>query len=273
MATQNEAILIELDTLLDTRLGTINLLNSDWGSKLASSDFRHRLSDDFNMFVPQIDMKLFKQTYSKRDWRVLANSAPTEFSADLKRILDELLYDPKRLNPDATTEIHVNTYPYDLTDEEKIAMVESLHEITGTIFYIKLVSIPPYTITFETIKTNNWVALFIYDLGLLLQNMITMDSIRGKLRCNNVMVYAPHISFDFDELKKTVEETTAAGERFEPFMHTSLILSPFIAVEFVSSEYYSLADFEKHVKTESFEEQLYDETKPYQHNPSSGNKP
>ena len=65
------------------------------------------------------------------------------------------------------------------------------------------------------------------------------------------------------ELKKTVEETTAMGEKFEPFMHTSLLLAPFISLEFVSSEYYSLADFDKHEKTTRFEEEMYDETKPY----------
>ena len=270
MPTTNEAILIELDTLLDTRLGTVNFLNEDWGNKLAFSDYRHRISDDFHMYVSDIDMDLYKKTYGQRDWRVLANSAPTEFSADLPRILDELLFDPKRLNPDATTEIHVNIYPYDLTDNEKVAMVAALHETMGTIFYIKLVNIPTYSITFETIKQNNWVAIFTYDLCLLLQGMITMESIRGKQRCNNVMVYAPQITFDFGELRKTVEETTAAGERFEPFLHTSLILSPFIAIEFVSSEYYSLADFKKHARTEALEDELNDETKPYQPPTKSG---
>ena len=263
MTTQNEVILIELDTLLETRLGTVDLLNREWAEKLAMSEYRHRLSDDFNLFVPEIDMVAYKRKYAKRDWEVLAHSAPTEFSVDLSRILDELLFDPKRLSPNATTEIHVNIYPYDLTDEEKIQMVESIHEITGTIFYIKLVNKPPYSITFETIKTNNWVAIFTYDLNLLLTNLITMESIKGKLRCNNVMVYAPHITFNFNELKNTVEESTAMGEKFEPFMHTSLLLSPFIALEFVSSEYYSLADFVRAERTTQFEEQLMDETKPY----------
>ena len=263
MTAQNEAILIELDTILETRLGTVALLNQEWAEKLTKSDYRHRLSDDFNIFVPEIDMEQYKQKYAKRDWEVLAHSAPTEFSVDLSRILDELLFDPKRISPNATTEIHVNIYPYDLTDQEKIQMVEAIHEITGTIFYIKLVNIPPYSINFEVIKTNNWVAIFTYDLNLLLQNMITMESIKGKLRCNNVMVYAPHITFNFDELKNTVEETTASGEKFEPFMHTSLILSPFISLEFVSSEYYSLADFDKHENTTRFEEEIYDESKPY----------
>lgn len=225
MATSNsnDIILIDIDTLLDSRMGTMDVLNPEWAEKLSKSDYRHRLSDDFNMFVPEVNMAEFKKAYAQRDWRSLAHAAPTEFSADLNRILDELLFDPKRLNPDATTEIHVNVYPYDLTDEEKIAMVESLHEITGTIFYIKLVNIPPYSITFEVIKASNWVAIFTYDLNLLLINMITMNSIQGKLRCNDVIVYAPHISFNFDELKKTVEETTAMGDKFEPFMHTSLL--------------------------------------------------
>ena len=263
MTVQNEAILIEIDTILETRLGTVDLLNREWAEKLAMSEYRHRLSDDFNLFVPEIDMDLYKKTYAKRDWEVLAHSAPTEFSVDLTRILDELLFDPKRISPNATTEIHVNIYPYDLTDAEKIEMVQAIHEITATVFYIKLVNIPSYSITFETIKANNWVAIFAYDLNLILSNMITMESIKGKLRCNNVMLYTPHITFNFDELKKTVEETTAMGEKFEPFMHTSLLLAPFISLEFVSSEYYSLADFDKHEKTTRFEEEMYDETNPY----------
>lgn len=269
MTSQNEAILIELDTLLETRLGTVDFINPEWANKLAMSGYQHRLSDDFNMFVPEIDMVKYKEAYAKRDWQVLARSAPTEFSVDLTRILDELLFDPKRLSPNATMEIHVNIYPYDLTDEEKVAMVESIHEVTHTVFFIKLVSIPPYSITLELIKSNNWVAIFTYDLNLIMSNMITMESIRGKTRCNNVMLYAPHLTIDFDELKSTVEETTAAGQKFEPFMHTSLILSPFITVEFVSSEYYSLADFAKHEKTERFEQELYDESKPYKP-PTSG---
>lgn len=270
MTTQNEAILIELDTILETRLGTIDLLNPEWAKKLIEAGYQHRLSDDLDMFVPEIDMELYRKTYAKRDWQVLAHSAPTEFSVDLSRILDELLFDPKRLSPNGTTEIHVNIYPYDLTDAEKMEMVQAIHEITATIFYIKLVNIPPYSITFETIKANNWVAIFTYDLNLILSNMITMESIKGKLRCNNVMLYAPHITFNFNELKSTVEETEAAGEKFEPFMHTSLLLSPFISLEFVSSEYYSLADFKKHARTEQFEDELYDETKPYQPPTKSG---
>ena len=64
------------------------------------------------------------------------------------------------------------------------------------------------------------------------------------------------IENDIEELKKTIEESEKMGEKFEPFAHTSLILSPFIALEFVSSEYYSMADFTKHLKEYVLEQEL-----------------
>mgnify|MGYP003452571593 CR=1 FL=1 len=94
------------------------------------------------------------------------------------------------------------------------------------------------------------------ERNIILANLasLTAEQLFGEIKGGNVTL---------DELKKTVEETTAMGEKFEPFMHTSLLLAPFISLEFVSSEYYSLADFDKHEKTTRFEEEMYDETKPY----------
>lgn len=256
ISTKNDIIYIELDCLFDTRLGTINRLNPDLATKLVATDYRHRITDDFDKFVPEINMVQYEQLYRARDWITLANSVPTEFSTDLNRMLDELLFDPRRLNPNSTVEIHVNSYPYELTDEEKVEYVQALHEITASVFHFKIVDIPPRKLDLNFIKESNYVCMFVYDLNSLISNCITETSIKSKTRCNDVMLYAPQIALDFEELKKTIEESERMGEKFEPFAHTSLILSPFIALEFVSSEYYSMADFTKHLKEYELEQEL-----------------
>lgn len=238
-------------------MGTIQKLNPTWAKKLVATDFRRRITDDFDRFVPEINMAQYKASYDKRDWETLANSLPTELCEDLNRVLDEILFDRTRLNPGFTTEIHINTYPYDLYDNEVVDIIDSIREISRTIFFIKAVNIPPYTVTLKTIKDNNWKAMFVYDCNLYLNSMLTQEAVSlGKIRCNDTFLHAPQIALNYEELKNVVIQSELEGKKFDPFIHLTLVTSPFIALEYVSSEYYSLVDVTTHAKTDDFEDQL-----------------
>ncbi len=71
-----EVILIELDALLDTRLGTISLMDEALARKMLDLDYPNRISDEFNLLSDEIDMSVYNRAYADRDIETLYYFVP-----------------------------------------------------------------------------------------------------------------------------------------------------------------------------------------------------
>lgn len=109
-----ERIYLDLDTILDTRLGTLARHNQQLASQVLSGPYHERDMDEF----PGMSRDQFMQLYAQRDVDTLLHSVRTNVFALMHSISrSQLETNAMGGNFDQITYV-VNTYPYDLTAEE-----------------------------------------------------------------------------------------------------------------------------------------------------------
>lgn len=182
------AILIELDCLLDTRLGTlVEHYSEDQVLEVLKSNYHEREFDNF----PGIDYEEFQERYRKRDKRVLLNSMRTSI---LPMVLDfvkhttmgsistPFVYVPK---------VIVNTYPYDLTLEEQEIFKDLIFTITNGMSDIEIVRMSYSELTPGWLN-NNVGVMVIYGYEDWLEAHARSGVFKRKT-CPDVTMIAPAI--------------------------------------------------------------------------------
>ena len=124
-------ILISLDCLFDTRLGTVELINSEAAIRLINSRYLFRTHNKLSLFEPSLNDDEVNEKYKNRDIHTLRVSKRTK----LVSVLTDLIRENERLDNDDPEkyeyEFILNTYPYELTQDERITLNEVLSSILG----------------------------------------------------------------------------------------------------------------------------------------------
>lgn len=101
------------DLLLDTRMGTLSLMNEEVAASVDLKEYRNRQNDKF----PPFSIQEFKDAYAKRDLTTLQYSLPTAFMPILRNEMQRSsMTNGKEFTPEMPR-LYVNTYPYQLTEE------------------------------------------------------------------------------------------------------------------------------------------------------------
>lgn len=115
---ESNTIYVDLDALLDTRLGTLATLKDEYAVNALHNGYTTRDRDEF----PDVPYEVFKLAYEKRDADTLAMSTFTNVFTFLLSCLKSS-FEEAVTNPNARPiQIQVNTYPYDLEEDEKAAI-------------------------------------------------------------------------------------------------------------------------------------------------------
>jgi hypothetical protein len=156
-------VLIELDCLLDTRLGTVYQMNPDLVLPLLQAGYHNRLHNNLGLLNPDINQNLFLEKYKKRDINTLMVSRKTY----LVKILAEFNLRDKIADysyPESLRRFFtVNYYPYKLTPKQVEAYKEVLEDVLDIDpnTSIKMVSIPLEKLNVPYIKTNFQRMIFV----------------------------------------------------------------------------------------------------------------
>ena len=172
-------ILIDLDTIVDTRLGTLALINQDAAQRLlqpvAYDAYLNRKSDDwFTLTNGAVSNDVFTQRYKARDVTTLRASLMTNFSELLSTMVDDLEQQMIHTPQVSSVEVHVNYWPYVLDKEELDAYELCVSQFAGVYTTVKMVNYPPHRITpqyldkvvsgYITYSFNEWLSHHHYAL-------------------------------------------------------------------------------------------------------------
>lgn len=151
---RNSKILLELDCLLDTVMGTIVKIDKDFVLPILQSGYYERWHNNMQHLYPKVDQTIFKQLYKDRDVETLKNSHPTYLVSVLANVnIEDKLADyrhPKSLKRMYT----INYHPYNLTDEEILVFKEVLGDALFVDGEVEMVSIPLENLTPKVVKDN-----------------------------------------------------------------------------------------------------------------------
>ena len=224
---QASCLLIDLDSLFDTRLGICIKHFYDTLVEIFPTDkYHHRLDNSFN---GTIDQEAFDEAYGKRDKTVLVDSTLSGMVSIIKDFVLSIstkdssgpfVYYPK---------VIINTYPYILEDEEKQNIKQGLSGHLRDLVPIELVHMSPEELTVSFIKENITV-LILYHYNKWLDTQTTLGNF-DKTAIPDVTLFGPRIFFK--EKPKTQKEADDA------FMLLTNIARPYVNLELLPSMFFS----------------------------------
>ncbi len=221
-------IYTDLDTLFDTRYSLLEKLYPDVAeSVIVENKYYDRLS---NTYGP-LGSNLWNYIYRHRTKEVLIDVIPTFIFDTVITIYDSTLKQDINSGTFKEFTLFVNTYPYNLNEDECVAMQAGLESIAPQLG-IELINIPQDDITM------NW--LYSRVSHVIMYNVLEWVEGQGKLGLAgdnthlNMVLIGPGMVVDEDVLKKVNNYEKYFADMTEQ-------LKPILNIEFLSSRMFSMA--------------------------------
>jgi hypothetical protein len=239
MITTGTYVLADIDSLFDTRMGTVALFNNEVAKQLLRDPrYSNRLHDNFNDLIkhPEWDKESYDLNYEKRTIATLSYSRPTTMMFNLitmfNELYKELANDPEHLKFVLT----INIYPYVLSSEERKDILDCLREVMPEWVEVNDIRISPSRLSPKYIKPKftHWVTYHFNQWTEIHFNKdLTPDDLEG-LKNPHLKILAPAIlksGGDQDKFNKYLEECKDKHE---------ILKNPFFLSMFLFSDTFNL---------------------------------
>lgn len=171
MADNIKTVLVELDSLLDTRLATIESIDPIVAKTLFNNPaYFTRQWDDWSTLTHGcIDEERFQKAYEQRDIDTLKRARPTRIVKLIKEITTHL-DNQRHVLPDVSgVELIVNIYPYSLNHEAQEVLKTLVYSYCHFMTVVKTIRRPYEQLTPLAMK-NHWDGVILYDFDQWFQH-------------------------------------------------------------------------------------------------------
>lgn len=238
-------VLIELDAILDTRLGILNMIDPSIAIEALENGWRTRQHNDVSVLTDKITNEEYKKLWEERNEEVLVHSRPTTFIFELTRMAQELeeniVLDKGRIDDGCFI---INFYPYTkLTVEEKNDIISIVKGYVGDAIPVKHTCIEPTVLELGWLKENNILTYVVNDYGKWFNE--AMHPSKGQ-KCMvpypKLTVIAPSVMDNKDGLKNlTAADKDLIGKQ-SPFHVFTIFWAPLLGIQFYPVELFSVLD-------------------------------
>lgn len=227
-------VLVDLDSLLDTRLTTLaKLIDKEQLEEYCKLNYFKREDDKFfNLSIEQ-----FNDHYSKRDKSNLFNAKVTYVKNAVNDIIVESIRDIG-YTPFMTTKfkVYLNIYPYKLDDDEIIILGRVINHITSNFAEFEIVSWSDQELTPDIILKESINHIFKYSWGSWL------DTQHDKIKACPIPHCSLYIPYIYGKGKPTQQELEDNDcKTISPFRKLEIGMSTYIQVLTVPAYIYSVA--------------------------------
>ena len=242
MMVNEHVIMIDVDAMIDTRLGTIDkLYGSEVTASLLTQRYLTRPTDEFHLLNPAINTEEYRKAFEKRDVECVGRGMPTNLMSDFGAMLDAHLDEILGQNPEnKRIKIELNVAPYDFNNEEKQDLADCFREWTGTPFDINVIDIPVEQMTMSLIASRKWSAIFTYDFDRF-QYYTFVKNARPGIDVGNpqVSLFVPRIAASIENLKDSQNLVLPNGNSLDTFDFLRVHYGPLIGLEFIDAYKFS----------------------------------
>lgn len=236
MENTTRGIYIDLDSIFDTRIGTIAEIDPELVPILLDSNYLQRQSDVFGI----IEEQTYKDLYKLRDVNTLEVSPYTRIFNVINNIINRLLKTAID-SPFATgAKLYVNTYPYKLSDEFIGTLLEFVVTQTNKLVEVQICNLSEDQLTFSFCK-DKFDFLIMYDYNTFLETNINKNE-HTKASLNNRTLLAPELyyrNFKEEEILKLYKNNPLmSGKTLADIF--KMVASPSIILELIEPQYFSV---------------------------------
>lgn len=227
-------IYITLDSLLDTRLGTLIKINNKFAFNVSNNEkYYNRQIDDFeDDELGSLSKDNYDKVYSTFKNEIIHLSLKTKMYKFLKELCGILLEKTIATPYGSDIEVHVNIHPFNLNDEEIKLLSKAISFHLNNLYSVKIINISLEDLNCKHVK-ENYCAMIMYNYGEWMNlHQLQMQ----KREVKNVALYIPRINFVRLLTEEEVKDcTTDQGDIFDTL---SIIVREFITMQFLPISLY-----------------------------------
>lgn len=237
-----QRILINLDSLIDTRLTTLFRLDTSIIDNFDYAKWRNRETKEISIFSQQISQAQYEEAYAKRDIEDLIYGLPTSLNFNLMDVIGELESNLINNSPEVMDiEIEVNVYPYDLSDEEKQQIAYAVSARCGLVQFAKCVSIPESYLVPAYLKAEGYTLLILDDLDRYIKETILHED-KEIVGSPQTAIFVPKLAFSQEKLDEVKQYPNPEGLIADPFDVTHSIFASLFSIYFIPVYQYCVHD-------------------------------
>lgn len=228
---KREGIYVELDVLLDTRIGTLAQLNQQWAINAIQNGYHTRAADEF----PDISQEDFRVAYRNRTNEVLTFSTRTNATNILKPLVISLTEQAVSRPYHDGVSIIVNTWPYEMAENVMDEVRTAIEALTLGLGPVELIRMSPEELTPSHCKSS-YAAMLMYDYETWLN---AHGEAWKTTRIQEITVFAPRIHFAKKPTDEELQEILA--NTVHPFQAIEVITSPLVELRLMDVGFFSIA--------------------------------
>ena len=232
-----DKILVELDALLDTRLGTANYLDHSLPKKLCDAGYLKRQTDNFaHELGVDLDQAKFDQTYRQRGEQVLRHSYMTNLMPAFSHITEDLARQAIHTPFQQDIRVEVNLHPFSMTEAVAKEVCASVGYMLSIETEVEHTFLSHQELTPQFID-KHYAALFIYDFNNWINHHSEALKENPLTRVTFVCpaLYSGQIPNEEDVYDEEIGN-------IDPFASTEMILVEYLDLHLVEPYYFSLLD-------------------------------
>lgn len=231
--------LVDLDFILDTRLGLMDVLSPESAVKLVANPAYFRRKTNHFEALCGFPNAEFEAAWKSRTKEVLAHSINTP-------ALDLLHYSVMEAEHRAATHpaysgvrVDINIHPYDLNEEERNCMALSIAQRAGWHAPIRIVNQPPFYFDPKMVRED-------YDVMMLYNVQEWLDAHKATLtgfdRMPGVSLYLPRLMPE-EKVPSDIGDFRKFGAKMpvDIFEAVTYACAEFIGLEFVPINHFCIA--------------------------------
>lgn len=237
--------MIDLDVLLDTRLGLLSSIDEQLAVDVLDKGWRIRQSNEISQFTDRLTDEQFKNKWENRTSDVLVWSRPTNFIFELAKMLEQLetnfILDSGRIKQ---AMVLINIYPYaDLTEDEQIDILDAMRSLIKSNIEFKICNFSHSITDLPFLKQHEILTYVVYDWVNWFHK--ALDAEKGQkafIPYPKLTIIAPAVLTKKDDVKKfTAEEKQMMGNK-SPFELLRVYWSALFGLQFYPIELMSVLD-------------------------------
>ena len=160
----DQTFLIDLDMLLDTRIGVLSHQFPDQFETIDMAGYLNRKTDKPYEYVKGVSAEEWRTAWQRRDVEDLKYSVPTEFLMSLSLMLETLVKQAMTLPVASTVSVDINLYPYVLSDAVIADIASCVKHYVGDAVGVGTVRLRPEQINPNLLKAK-YSALVTYSFN------------------------------------------------------------------------------------------------------------
>ena len=238
-------LMIELDVLLDTRLGVINQYNEEVAIEVLTNGWMTRQSNVISQFTDKITDEEYEELWNTRNASVLPYSRMSNFIVELndqvEQLKEQIIMDSGRIKEAG---IVINTYPYtELTEEELVGIIEAVSERIGKVIPIRVSCYSPRELDLPFFKHRGILTYIVNDWTLWMNEAMAVDKGQDALVCNpKLNIIAPKLLNKMSDIENITQSDKETMGNLDVFGVLQVYWAPVFGIQFCPVELMSLID-------------------------------